>query len=109
MTETYHLTTQELEAGLDVIRQSPKDAGAIELIVRRPEEGAREVLTEGRLDLAEGLVGDSWRSLGSSCTPDGSANPDVQLTLMNARAIALVAQDRERWPLAGDQLYVDWT
>ena len=107
MTETYHLTTQELEAGLDVIRQSPKDAGAIELIVRRPEEGAREVLTEGRLDLAEGLVGDGWRSLGSSRTPDGSANPDAQLTLMNARAIALVAQDRERWPLAGDQLYVD--
>ena len=107
MTETYHLTTQELEAGLDAIRQSPKDAGAIELIVRRPEEGAREVLTEGRLDLAEGLVGDSWRSLGSSLTPDGSAHPDTQLTLMNARAIALVAQDRERWPLAGDQLYID--
>jgi len=107
MTETHHLTTQELEAGLDVIRQSPKDAGAIELIVRRPEEGAREVLTEGRLDLAEGLVGDSWHSLGSSLTPDGSAHPDTQLTLMNARTIALVAQDRERWPLAGDQLYID--
>ena len=26
---------------------------------------------------------------------------------MNARAAALVAGDRERWPLAGDQLYVD--
>ena len=26
---------------------------------------------------------------------------------MNARATALVAGDRERWPLAGDQLYVD--
>ena len=107
MTETHHLTTQELEAGLDVICQSPKDAGAIELIVRRPEEGAREVLTEGRLDLTEGLVGDGWRRFGSSDTPDGSAHPDTQLTLMNARAIALVAQDRERWPLAGDQLYID--
>ena len=107
MTETHHLTTQELEAGLDAIRQSPEDAGTIELIVRRPEEGAREVLTEGRLDLAEGLVGDSWRSLGSSLTPDGSAHPDTQLTLMNARTIALLAQDRGRWPLAGDQLYVD--
>jgi MOSC domain-containing protein YiiM len=29
------------------------------------------------------------------------------LTLMNARVTALVAQDRDRWPLAGDQLYVD--
>jgi len=26
---------------------------------------------------------------------------------MNARAAALVAGSRERWPLAGDQLYVD--
>ena len=26
---------------------------------------------------------------------------------MNARTVALVAGDRERWPLAGDQLYVD--
>jgi len=107
MTETLHLTTQELEAGLDAIRKSPKDAGAIELIVRRPEIGAREVLTEARLDLTEGLVGDGWRPFGSSMTPDGAAHPDMQLTLMNARAIALVAQDKERWPLAGDQLYVD--
>ena len=107
MTETHHLTTQELEAGLDAIRQSPSDAGVIELIVRRPQSGAREVLIEGRLDLAEGLMGDSWRIRGSSMTPDGSAHPDMQLNVMNARAIALLAQDKERWPLAGDQLYVD--
>jgi MOSC domain-containing protein YiiM len=57
--------------------------------------------------VAEGLVGDNWRIRGSSRTADGSAHPDMQLTLMNARLIALVAQSRERWPLAGDQLYVD--
>jgi hypothetical protein len=107
MTETRHLTTQELEAGLDAIRQSPRDAGVIKLIVRRPENGAREVLIEGRLDLVEGLVGDNWRIRGSSMTPDRSAHPDMQLNIMNARAIALLAQEKERWPLAGDQLYVD--
>jgi MOSC domain-containing protein YiiM len=26
---------------------------------------------------------------------------------MNARVTALVAQEKERWPLAGDQLYID--
>ena len=32
----------------------------------------------------------------------------MQLTLMNARTVDLVAGgDRERWALAGDQLYVD--
>jgi MOSC domain-containing protein YiiM len=31
----------------------------------------------------------------------------MQLTMMSARAAALIARSRERWPLAGDQLYVD--
>jgi hypothetical protein len=67
----------------------------------------REVLEEGRLDLAEGLVGDSWKERGSSRTPDGSAHPDMQLNVMNSRVLALVAQGRERWRLAGDQLIMD--
>jgi hypothetical protein len=86
---------------------SPKDAGALELIVRRPRVGEREVLEEGRLDLAEGLVGDSWKERGSSRTPDGSPHPDMQLNVMNSRVLALVAQDKERWRLAGDQLIID--
>lgn len=101
------MTLAELEAGLDAIRQSPKEAGVLELIVRRPKSGEREVLPEGTLDLAEGLVGDNWRSRGSSTTRDGSANPDFQITLMNSRVIALVAQAKDRWRLAGDQLFID--
>jgi MOSC domain-containing protein YiiM len=77
------------------------------MIVRRPETEAREVLADGVLDLAEGLVGDNWRTRGSARTPDGSAHPDMQLTLVNARALALIAQRKDRWPLAGDQLVVD--
>lgn len=96
-----------LEAGLEEIRRSPADAGRVELIVRRPRTDEREVLDEAQLDPAEGLVGDHWRARGSRATEDGSAHPDMQLTLMNARSIALIAQERERWPLAGDQLYVD--
>ena len=97
----------QLEAGLDTIAQSPKDHGVLELIVRRPRKEGREVLPEGELDLAQGLVGDTWKARGSSSTPDKSAHPDMQLTLMNARVIALVAQERERWQLAGDQLFID--
>lgn len=102
-----HLTTEELEAGLDEIRRSPKDEGVLELIVRRPLVDAREVLEEGELNLAEGLAGDSWKVRSSSRTADASPHPDMQLNIMNARAVALVAQGRERWPLAGDQLYID--
>ncbi|PYS81395.1 MAG: MOSC domain-containing protein [Acidobacteria bacterium] len=102
-----HLTLKELEAGLGEIRRSPKDEGVLELIVRRPVFDEREVLAAGELDVAEGLVGDGWRTRGSSCTPDGSPHPDMQLNIMNSRVIALVAQGKDRWPLAGDQLFLD--
>ena len=102
-----HLTTEELHAGLEAIRQSPKDEGVLELIVRRPQVGEREALAEGQLDIVDGLVGDSWSTRGSRRSKDGQAHPDMQLNIMNARVIALVAQDRERWHLAGDQLFMD--
>ncbi len=100
MTEQ-HLTIDELEAGLDEIRQAPRDRGVLRLIVRRPKANTREVLEEGHLDPARGLVGDTWETRGSP------AHPDNQLNIMNARAIALVAQSPDRWALAGDQLFID--
>ena len=102
-----HATMAELEAGLENIRRSPKDTGVLALIVRRPQVEAREVLEVGDLDLAEGLVGDNWKTRGSSQTADGSAHPDMQLNIMNARVIALLAEKKARWALAGDQLYMD--
>jgi hypothetical protein len=107
MADAKHLTMAELETGLDAIRQSPRDEGVIALIVRRPQVDAREVLEEGKLDLVEGLVGDTWKVRGSSRTPDGAAYPDMQLNVMNARVIALLAREKDRWPLAGDQLFID--
>jgi hypothetical protein len=102
-----HLTTEELQAGLDEINQSPKDDGLLRMIVRRPKVDLREVLAVGELDVQAGLVGDSWGARSSSRTVDGSPHPDMQLNVMNARVVHLVAQDESRWPLAGDQLYVD--
>jgi MOSC domain-containing protein len=102
-----HVGADGLEAGLDEILRSPASDGIVDLIVRRPAEGEREVLEEGLLDVDEGLIGDGWRTRGSSSTEDGSAHPEMQLTLMNSRVITLISGDRRRWPLAGDQLYVD--
>jgi hypothetical protein len=102
-----HVSTQEIEAGLDEIKQSPKHDGVLRLIVRRPRIGAREILDEAELDTATGLVGDSWSQRTSSRTADGSPHPDMQLNVINARTIALLAQTEERWPLAGDQLFID--
>ena len=103
-----HRDLATLEAGRDQILASPKDDGRIDLIVRRPAVDERETVTEATLDTVEGLVGDSWRGRGATSTPDGSANPKAQLTLMNARVAALVAVTPDRIPLAGDQFYVDF-
>lgn len=100
-------TTEELLAGLDDVRGAPADVGTVELIVVRPDVGARQQPTTAVLTIDEGVVGDSWRARGSRHTPDGAAETNRQLTIMNARATALVAGDRSRWALAGDQLYVD--
>jgi hypothetical protein len=102
-----HLTAARLEDGLDHVRKSPADIGRVELIVRRPAVDEREVIDEGILDLADGLVGDSWRVRGSSRTADGSAHPDTQLNVINARLSSLVAVDPDRRALAGDQLHLD--
>lgn len=104
-----HRSRDELEAGVADVRRSPKDAGPLALIVCRPAVDERQILDVGALDLAVGLAGDNWRPRGSSRTADGSAHPDKQLTVMNARAAALMAGPgpQARWAEAGDQLYVD--
>lgn len=89
----------ELTAGLAEIERSPRERGVLDLIVRRPVRGGREVLTIAELSVDEGLVGDRWAQ--------GKRRRENQLTLMSSRVVSLLAQERERWPLAGDQLYAD--
>lgn len=107
MTDVQHISWVELEAGFPHVAASPRDGGMLKLIVCRPGLRERAVLDAAELDVVEGLVGDNWLIRGSRHTPDGSADPAAQITLMNFRMAALVAQQPERIPLAGDQLYVD--
>jgi len=94
-------TQDELLAGLDHVRESPREVGTLEMIVGRPAVDERVLLASGELHVDRGLVPDRW-SRGSK------PNPKAQLTVMNARAAQLVAGDRSRWALAGDQLYADF-
>ena len=75
------------------------------MIVRRPETLQRDIVQEGELNPDVGLVGDNWKTRGG---PERPANPETQITLTNARAIQHIAQSKDRWALAGDQLYVDF-
>ena len=77
------------------------------MIVSRPAVDDRVELKDAELDPVDGLVGDSWRERGSKYTSDGTAHPDMQIAIMNSRVIQLLAHERSRWSLAGDQLFVD--
>ena len=103
-----HRSTAELDAQLDYVRAAPADVGELQLIVSRPGPGERAALDAGQLDAAIGLVGDNWFVRGNAKMPDGLADPEAQLTLMNVRAAEAVAGERGLWALAGDQLYADF-
>jgi hypothetical protein len=105
---TLHLTLTELEDGLTQLGASPDNDGVIEMIVSRPTHNERLTLERAELQSGQGLVGDNWLVRGSSRTDDGSANPEAEITLMNSRTIQIIAGERERWSLAGDQIFVDF-
>ncbi|MDH3663627.1 MAG: MOSC domain-containing protein [Alphaproteobacteria bacterium] len=102
-----HLERAELEAGLAEILRSPKDNGKLEGIVIRPDRGMRQELTRCDVSLADGVHGDHWAKGCWKSTEDGHPHPDVQICIMNARCIALLAQDRANWAPAGDNLFID--
>jgi len=95
-----NLFSPDLEASLEHIRQAPADAGTVEMIVRRPASGLREIVETGELDTIVGLVGDSWGARER-------VDPDAQLNIMNSRMAMLLAPDEAGIALAGDQLYLD--
>jgi MOSC domain-containing protein YiiM len=104
---TRHLRLDELRQGLHEIRQSPSDRGVLKAIVIRPETDARLSLQRCELSPEGGVHGDSWAKGCWMSLPDGRPHPDVQVAIMNARTIALIAKEEARWPLAGDNLLVD--
>ncbi|NJM31100.1 MAG: MOSC domain-containing protein [Rhizobiales bacterium] len=103
----YHLNRDELLAGLDHIRAAPRDHGRLDAIVVRPSHGERLDVGSVEITAAGGLAGDHWAKGCWKSLADGSPDPDVQVCMMNARCIALIAQERANWPPAGDNLFID--
>lgn len=92
--------------GLSEIGQSPQDQGLLKAIVVRPQSTQRSSLTECHHSPELGVEGDHWAKGCWLSLADGSPDPAVQVTIMNARVIALIAQQESRWSIAGDNLYV---
>ena len=102
-----HLSLAELQAGLPVILDAPKDGGVLQAIVTRPAHGERRDLDSSLVSLEHGVHGDHWAQGCWKMTADGRPDPDVQVCLMNARCIQHIAGGRENWPPAGDNLFID--
>ncbi len=98
-TTVSHLTSEQIQAGMENVLGSPADGGPLVKIVRRPDMERREVVGEGVLDVDLGLVGDNWMAR--------STDPVGQIAVMNSRFLSLIAQSEQRWELVGDQLIVD--
>ena len=82
-------TAEQLWADLDKVRAAPRDEGTLELIATRPVVGERNVVEEAELDVADGVIGDSWSRRGKR------PNPKSQVAVMSARAAAMIAGERE--------------
>jgi len=102
------LSEAQLNLGLDHIQNSPNDDGVLEMIVIRPGENERVVLDKSLVSSKLGVHGDNWAIKCWKTLPDGSPHPEVQIAITNSRSIGLLAQDKARWSLAGDNLYVDF-
>jgi len=107
MTRATLRTSAELAAQMEHLRAAPAEIGTLDLVVRRPVNAEREVLDEGVLDEAGGLVGDNWLARATSRAVAEGRHLKAQVTVMSSRMISLLADTDEERALAGDQLYVD--
>lgn len=95
-----HLSMEQIKTRWDWIQSSPSDNGVLQNVVVRPATDEREELETCALSSERGLHGDNW-----TIADDPQALE--QIAIINTRVIEVLAQERSRWQLAGDQLYID--
>lgn len=80
---------------------APKNDGHVALIVQRPAVNERVVVEEVHMSAAHGMQGSGWVQRPERGTVD-------QICVMSVAAIrAIAGDDVNRWPAAGDQLFMD--
>lgn len=102
-----HLTRAELAAALPQVTAGPKDHGELKAIFVRPGPGQRLDVSSVAISSAGGLEGDHWAKGCWKSLPDGSPDPDVQVFIMNARFLDLIAQERSHWASCGNSFVAD--
>ena len=95
----YHASFAGLEQGLADMPPAPVDNGQVVMIMRRLEQGRREVMGEIELSPEAGVPGDAWERL-----PEGKL--DAQIAVMQAGIARLIANGQSL-ALFGDCLILD--
>ena len=104
-----HLTTEQLTERMAGLAAMPTDNGSVAALVLRPETDAREIVDSLHVVPGQGIVGDNYVARGSSRTPDGKAHPEAKICMMNWGILGTLCDgDDALWPMAGDQLLVDF-
>jgi MOSC domain-containing protein YiiM len=85
---------------LNTVKASPKDSGVLKLIVLRLLKEQRHTPPQALLSPGNGVEGDRWNL-------KANANPQSQVSVMNARFLEAIAGETGRMNLAGDNLIVD--
>ncbi len=99
MSDPLHRSFEDLEAAIRGLDAGPGDNGSVDTIVfRLPDEG-RATPVRALVSPEGGLHGDRW-------VLNPERNPGAQITLMNVGVALTVAGNRDRIPLAGDNLIV---
>ncbi len=98
----------DIDRRMDWVLNAPRDKGRVKLIVVRPQTNQRTMLEQVLFSREAGVTGDNWQQHCWKKCDDGKADPSVQVAIMNARMIEVLAGHKNNWPLAGDQLFVDF-
>lgn len=101
-------TLDALTARLDeILSAAPKAEGTLDMIVMRPERGARVVPDSVEVRAEDGLPGDHWKRGTGYAIADGTGDPDAQICMMMSGCIRAIAGEKENWPPAGDNFFID--
>ena len=103
-----YVSLTEMESRLGGVLAAPSSAGRVEALVVRPDVDQRESLNQVMFSPGQGVAGDNWLTSCWKKLPSGESDPEVQVAIMNARVIEVLTRDKSLWPLAGDQLFVDF-
>ena len=102
-----HVTAEDLAAALPHVLAAPKDNTTVAGLCLRPARNQRAFPDRLRLTRAEGIPGERWLTEPWLRLPDGSPDPDIQISILPLRVMDLVWRDREGTPHPGDPIVAD--